>query len=376
MNGWQEGRFVAEQISELVRREGKRYSDFAVFYRTHAQSRALEEALLEKYIPYRIIGARRFFERKEIKDILAYLRLSRNPSDYLSFRRIINIPKRGIGEKTLEKIEAKAREKGMPVLEVLADPAAVEGVNKKTAQSLQEFYGMLQYFSSLDDGGLSLADILEEIINVAAYLPEIKESDPASFEARLENLEELKSLAVEFEKNGGQGADEFLAQLALVQENDETEDADAVTLMTFHGAKGLEYPVVFMTGLEEGVFPSYRCETAEQMEEERRLCYVGITRAMESLYLSHAVLRIINGYERSNPPSRFLQEIPRELIIMPGQETHAGNDVQPGDRVRHRKFGPGTVVRLIEEEQVAVIDFDQAGTRMLRTDLAPLEKIG
>ncbi len=331
---------------------------------------------MEKNIPYRIVGARRFFERKEIKDILAYLKLALNPNDYLSFRRVINTPRRGVGDKTLERIELKARQEGRPLLEILAEPAAIGGVNKKASAAMEEFYGMLQYIASLAGAAMPVSEILDELLQASRYLEDLKSTDPVSAEARIENLEELKSLGVEFEKMGGSGLDEFLAQVALVHENDEGDYTEAVTLMTYHGAKGLEFPVVFMTGMEEGVFPSYRSQTSEEMEEERRLCYVGITRAMERLYLTNAVSRLLNGYERDNPPSRFLAEIPRQLMATPQEDACLDSTPLAGNRVRHKKFGEGTIVRLMEEDTVAVVDFDNAGTRMLRLDLAPMDKIG
>lgn len=376
INGYQEARYIANTIAELVSERGVKFSDCAVFYRTHTQSRVLEEALLDKVIPYRIIGARRFFERKEVKDILAYLRLAVNHNDYLSFKRIVNVPRRGVGDKTLERIEERARDEGLILMDVLAQPADIGGVNKKTAAALEEFFGMMLYITSLVEADMPVTEILDELLQASRYADDLLTSDPMGAEARIENLAELKSLAAEFEKTGGSGLGEFLAQVALVQESDEADYSSAVTMMTYHGAKGLEFPVVFMTGMEEGVFPSYRCETVDQLEEERRLCYVGITRAMERLYLTNAVTRFLNGYERDNPPSRFLAEIPAEVLATPQQE--AALDAPPtiGDRVRHRKFGEGVVIELLEDGNIAVIDFAHAGTRMLRLDLAPMEKIG
>jgi len=376
INGYQEARFIAATIAELVNEKGARYSDCAVFYRTHTQSRVLEEALLEKVIPYRIVGARRFFERKEIKDIMAYLRLAVNHNDYLSFKRIINVPRRGVGDKTLERIEDRAREEGLILMDVLADLAAIGGVNKKTTAALEEFFGMMLYITSLVEADMPVTEILDELLQASRYVDDMKTTDPMGVEARIENLEELKSLGAEFEKAGGSGLGEFLAQVALVQENDEVDYTDAITMMTYHGAKGLEFPVVFMTGMEEGVFPSYRCETIDQLEEERRLCYVGITRAMERLYLTNAVTRFLNGYERDNPPSRFLAEIPQEVLATPQQDAALDSAPSVGDRVKHRKFGVGVVIELLEDDTIAVIDFAHAGIRTLRLDLAPMDKIG
>ena len=375
-DSFQEARFVADTISDLVDRERRHYSDMAVFYRTHAQSRLLEEALLKKYIPYQIVGARRFYERKEVKDIIAYLKLACNYNDRLSLERIINVPRRGIGEKTLEKIQTMAAEKGLSAMEALAEAASIPGVSGKVADKLNEFYGMMRFFSDLAQAGASVKEIIDQVLEMSGYLDELSNSHTPDAETRIENLQELRSLALEFESQGGEGLEEFLAQLALVQDTDELDRSDTVYMMTFHGAKGLEFPVVFMTGMEEGVFPSYRSETPEDIQEERRLCYVGITRAMERLYLTNALSRMLYGYERSNPPSRFLKEIPPEFMVSPHQKEIITQQLAAGDQVIHRKFGMGTITALIEDGQIAVIDFDRAGVRMLRLDLAPLEKIG
>jgi DNA helicase-2/ATP-dependent DNA helicase PcrA len=375
-DSFQEARFVADSISDLVDREGRHYSECAIFYRTHAQSRVLEEALLKKYIPYQIVGARRFYERKEIKDIIAYLKLACNYDDRLSLERIINVPRRGIGEKTLEKIHVIAAESGLSLMEVLDKVSSIPGISGKVAEKLTEFYGMMRYFTALAHEFVSVREIIDQVLELSGYLDELKNSHAPDAETRIENLQELRSLAVEFEAQGGESLEEFLAQLALVQDTDEINRSDTVFMMTFHGAKGLEFPVVFMTGMEEGVFPSYRSETPQDIQEERRLCYVGITRAMERLYLTNAVSRLLYGYERSNPPSRFLKEIPQELMISPHHKEVITVQLGAGDTVIHRKFGMGIITALIDEGQIAVVDFERAGVRMLRLDLAPLEKIG
>jgi len=372
-DSFQEAQFVADTIEKLVEREGRRYRECAVFYRTHAQSRILEEALLRKYIPYRIIGARKFYERKEIKDIIAYLRLACNDNDRLSFRRVINIPRRGIGEKTIEKIEAYALSKKIPILEALINTSAIPGISEKIKKNVEEFYGMIKFFAGLADSGASLKEIIDSVVEVSGYIEEMKKSETIDVEMRIENLQELRSMALEFEKEGGGELIDFLTRIALVQDTDDIDYSDSVLLMTYHGAKGLEFPVVFMTGMEEGVFPSYRSETPEEMEEERRLCYVGITRAKERLYLTNAVTRLLYGYERNNPPSRFLKEIPQDLLAPPGQRESL--TLEEGDTVVHKKFGVGIVTGLREEEDIAVIDFGQVGIKMLRLDIAPLEKI-
>lgn len=374
-DSFQESRFVADTIADLLDREGRKYSDFAIFYRTHAQSRVMEEALNRRYIPYKIVGARKFYERKEIKDIIAYLKLVCNPDDTLSFDRVINTPRRGIGEKTLEKIKTCAEEKNLSLMETLAQPLEIPGISNKIADKLEEFYGMINFLTILAADHTPMQDIIGNLIDASGYAEDLKKNNPIDAETRIENIEELRSLALEFEKGGGESLEDFLAAIALVQDNDDLDNSEVVLLMTYHGAKGLEFPVVFMTGMEEGVFPSYRSETPEEIEEERRLCYVGITRAMERLYLTNAVSRLLYGYERSNPPSRFLQEIPVDILRSPHQIEVVECHLEEGDTVIHQKFGMGVISKIDEDDETAVIDFERAGTRMLRLDIAPLEKI-
>ena len=373
-DSFQEAVFVADTIQDLVIHQNRSYNDFAVFYRTHAQSRILEEALVRRYIPYRIIGGKRFYERKEVKDVIAYLRLACNPGDRLSFERVINVPRRGVGEKSLEKIHLLAEQTGQSLLQVLADPESIPGINRKTAAALQDFYGLITYIGDLATSGAALREILDQVFQNSGYIEELQRTMPDA-EMRIENLYELRSLAMEFEDQGGEGLEDFLAQMALAQDTDDQDYSDTVQLMTFHGAKGLEFPVVFMTGMEEGVFPSYRSETPEDLAEERRICYVGITRAKELLYLTRAVSRLLYGYERSNPPSRFLQEIPADLMVIPTTPTIVPGIIAAGDRVHHKKFGNGLVLELDDSGEVATVDFDYAGIKMLRLDIAPLEKI-
>ncbi|QGT98825.1 ATP-dependent DNA helicase UvrD/PcrA [Candidatus Syntrophocurvum alkaliphilum] len=373
-DSYQEAKFIADAISELIEREGKKYSDCAIFYRTHAQSRLLEDSLLYKYIPYRIIGARKFYERKEVKDIIAYLKVICNYSDLISFRRIINVPRRGVGDKTLEKIEEYAAVNEINLLDSLAYSTSIPGISKKMGDKLEDFHGMIKYFSTLADANMPLKELIDQVLDMTGYIEDLKKSKLTDIESRIENIQEIKSLAVEFEAEGGEGLEDFLAQIALVQDTDDLDHSDAVSLMTYHGAKGLEFPVVFMTGMEEGVFPSYRTETAEEMEEERRLCYVGITRAQERLYLTNTISRLLYGFERNNPPSRFLKEIPDELLRLPSERVIKKEILSEGDKVAHRKFGIGFITKITDDE-IAIIDFDRAGVKMLRLDIAPLEKI-
>lgn len=375
-NSWQEADYVADQILQLFRDGAAELQDCAVFYRTHAQSRAFEEAMMRRAIPYQLIGARKFYERREVRDVLAYLRLLDNPRDALSLRRVINVPRRGVGEKSMERIEAFAAEQGLTLLEALARADEIVGLKKAMVQSLQDFQAMLVYLTDLARDEMPLKDIIDQLLEMSGYVEELERLDPVTFPTRLENIYELRSLAVEFEKDGGEGLEEFLTQVALVQDTDSADQADAVTLMTFHGAKGLEFPVVFMTGMEEGVFPSYRIDTPEEMEEERRICYVGITRAQSRLFFTNAVSRLLYGYERNNPPSRFLKELPAQQLAAPPEHTYEqAAEVTEGDRVRHRKFGEGYVIDTMEGGALAIVDFGPAGIRTLNVEMARLEII-
>ncbi len=375
-DSFQEARFIAESIAELVDNQNSEYRNCAIFYRTHAQSRVVEEALVRRSIPYRIIGASKFYERKEVKDILAYFRLICNPNDLLSFERIINIPKRGIGQKTLSKIRALASEKSIPIVDVLAFPDEISGLGRKNRTTLEEFYGMIQFFLTLNQQGVSIAELLDAVLEASTYIEILKQTDRLEAEARIENIRELRSLAIEFENMGGSGLEEFLAGTALVKDTEDLDYSDSVSMMSLHGAKGLEFDYVFISGMEEGVFPSYKSEGIEEIEEERRLCYVGITRAKKKLYLTHTVTRLLYGYERSNAPSRFLKEIPEELFEIPTQRVAINTPIQAGDQVMHRKFGLGNVLELHEDGIIAIIDFERGGPKMMRLDMAPLEKLG
>jgi len=262
-------------------------------------------------------------------------------------------------------------------METLAQPLEIPGISSKIADNLEEFYGMINFLTILAMENSPVQDIINNLIDTSGYVEDLKKNNPIDAETRIENIEELRSLAIEFGNDGGESLEDFLAAIALVQDNDDLDDSEVVLLMTYHGAKGLEFPVVFMTGMEEGVFPSYRSQTPTEIEEERRLCYVGITRAMERLYLTNAVNRLLYGYERSNPPSRFLQEIPVDILRSPHQIEVVECRLEEGDTVIHQKFGMGVItsIDIDDEDEIATIDFDRAGIRMLRLDIAPLEKI-
>jgi len=325
-NEHEEALYTAREIQRLIKEEGRKYKDFAVLYRINAQSRVLEEMFMREGIPYKIIGGQKFYDRKEIKDIIAYLRLIQNPADNVSLKRIINVPKRGIGDATVETAEDLAFESGVSIFSVIS--AANEYPALKRAENkLTNFATMILKFRTMKEN-IGIAELLEMVIDDTGILKEYEIENTVEAQSRIENIKELKSVTLEFEKqNEDNSLEEFLAHISLVSDLDNLEEEqDYVVLMTMHSAKGLEFPVVFIPGMEEGVFPGYRAitEGPEQLEEERRLCYVGITRAREKLYLSNARFRTLFGNSSYNKPSRFLSEIPEELIeYSPGSSVSA-----------------------------------------------------
>ncbi|MCM3786609.1 DNA helicase PcrA [Neobacillus mesonae] len=312
-----EGYFVTSEISKNVNK-GKNYQDHAILYRTNAQSRVIEEILIKSDIPYQIVGGIKFYDRKEIKDVLAYLRLLSNPDDDISLTRIINVPKRGIGDTTVAKLAAAAGERGTSIFRVLevVDDLGFAG---RTRNALVEFYDMIAALYRMVEY-LSVTELTEKVLEMSQYRLEFQNENTLESKARLENIDEFLSVTMEFEKNNeDKSLVSFLTDLALIADidsmnDDEEEQDDAVVLMTMHSAKGLEFPVVFIIGMEEGVFPHSRTfMDEEELEEERRLAYVGITRAEQQLFLTCAQMRTLFGRTTANPPSRFLDEIPEEL---------------------------------------------------------------
>ena len=341
-----EASFVVDEIRRERRENSRRYSDMAVFYRTNAQSRAVEEELARRDVPYQVIGGTKFFDRREVKDLLGYLKAIVNPSDEVSLKRIVNVPKRGIGDSSIARLDAFAQSHGMAFADTLRH-AAEAGVAKAAQRGLAELVTLLDHLRGLVPIGP--ARVLEEVGKRTGYIDQLEEEAAESVEAagRLENLQELIGNARDYET-----VDEFLEAVSLVADVDEMEEGDTgVVLMTLHTAKGLEFPVVFVVGLEDGVFPHLRSlGDPEEMEEERRLCYVGITRAREHLYLSHAWCRTLWGTSNYNPPSRFLDEIPEELMrVQGGDDTRRGRRSSSRDRGRDRgtdrlerdQWGPG-----------------------------------
>ena len=313
-NEYDEGTYIAQQIEHLRREEYYKYSDFAVLYRMNTQSRAIEEILRRESIPYKIIGGLKFYERKEIKDIISYLRLIQNPADNLSLKRIINEPKRGIGKTSLDKIEEISNNSGVPMYEII-EHADQFGLNRVFLNS-REFVNAIEELRAKKDE-LSVSELIKETLKKSGYTKALELENTIEAENRIENLDEFLTVAIEFEEEEAEnGLSQFLEGITLSSDIDNLEeDEDYVTLMTLHSAKGLEFPVVFLVGMEEGIFPGYKSiSEPKELEEERRLCYVGITRAKENLFLTCSKQRTIFGSTSYNQTSRFLKEIPEDLL--------------------------------------------------------------
>jgi len=421
-----EAMMIADRIQQDVRSGRRTYGQFAVLYRTNAQSRVLEEAFLTNRIPHVLIGGQRFYERKEVKDMLAYLRLAHNPRDDASFRRVINVPTRGIGATSLAAIDAKGREADISLYQAAGDQALQAALPKKTAGAVRAFLGALQEAQDLIDRHATVTEILRELYRTSGYLDALRGDPSEDSIARLDNLQEFLNVASEFDHTADEpNLGSFLESVALVADVDslQGEGGEAVTLMTLHSAKGLEFPVVFLSGLEEGVFPHARSlGTDRELEEERRLAYVGMTRAREELHLLHAHRRSQYGTPNFNMRSRFLEEIPIELLDTDANYSYAvggrtgnrtgerggsysssgfaptsaiatisapGTPVPPkapdwvspfkvGDRVRHGKFGMGIVVACLpirDDVEVTVMFPGVTGTKKLVQKLAKLERI-
>jgi DNA helicase-2/ATP-dependent DNA helicase PcrA len=386
-----EAMFVAREIERLREEDGRTNGDVAIFYRTNAQSRALEDVFTRFGLPYRVVGALRFYERKEVKDALAYARLSVNPADEVSLKRVINVPKRGIGDTTVRALESFANDRGITMAQAI-DQVEETGLASRARSAVGEFGALLRKLRELADDDRPPHVVLQHAIDASGYLADLEAERTVEAEGRIENLQELLGVAAAYaEDNPEGGVRGFLEQVALVSEADEAVvEEGRVTIMTLHNAKGLEFPVVFLTGLEEGVFPHIRSMTdPDQLEEERRLCYVGITRARERLYLTHAWHRSLWGGTNYNPPSRFLHEIPEELIETTGGD---GTDESPttpagraptllrlgvGESVFHERFGRGVVVEVSGSGQnaEATVHFEEEGAKRLLLAYAPLRKI-
>ena len=313
-NEYDEGTYIAQQIEHLRREEYYKYSDFAILYRMNTQSRAIEEILRRESIPYKIIGGLKFYERKEIKDIISYLRLIQNPSDNLSLKRIINEPKRGIGKTSLDKIEELSNNTGIPMYEIIKN-AEQYGLNRVFLNS-REFVNVIEELRTKKDN-MKISDLIKETLKKSGYTKALENENTIEAENRIENLDEFLTVAIEFEDESADNKlSDFLEGITLSSDIDNMEETEeTVTLMTLHSAKGLEFPVVFLVGMEEGIFPGYKSiGEPKELEEERRLCYVGITRAKEHLFLTCSKQRTIFGSTSCNQVSRFLREIPSDLL--------------------------------------------------------------
>ncbi|HAQ7053939.1 TPA: DNA helicase PcrA [Enterococcus faecium] len=413
-----ETRFIVDRMQEEIRSNHRNYGDFAILYRTNAQSRVMEETLLKANIPYKMVGGHKFYDRKEIKDILAYLNVLVNPQDSISFERIVNSPKRGIGPGSIEKLRSFASLHEWPLLEA-AQNVDLANIGGKAGQQLGAFGEMIQEVTQMIPY-LTVTELTKEVLDRSGYLEDLKIQNTLEAQARIENLEEFLTVTQEFDKQFEQQNEEdadapeekltvFLNDLSLVSDIDNLEeDASQVTLMTLHAAKGLEFPVVFLIGLEEGVFPLSRALMEEsELEEERRLAYVGITRAEEALYLTNAFSRTLYGRTQYNRPSRFVEEIDQELLeiegmrptpkktpvfakktaysykqpetaVVPSKSATGGenNSWKPGDKVKHKKWGLGTVVRVSGTSKDLELDvaFPSQGVKRLLAAFAPIEK--
>ena len=389
--------FIAELIQEAVEK-GKQYSDHAILYRTNAQSRVIEEIFIKSNIPYQMIGGTKFYERKEIKDILAYLRLVANPDDDLSLRRIINVPKRGVGQATLDKLAEYAVEQEISIFSALGVIDFI-GLSGRAINKVSEFAELLTQLNKRAEE-LGITELTELILQKTGYIEELQNEKSIESESRIENIKEFLSVTREFEENNEFiTLQDFLTDVALVSDIDQMTDGEqssGVTMMTLHSAKGLEFPIVFLVGLEEGIFPHNRSLMEEmEMEEERRLAYVGITRAEEELYLTYASSRMLYGRSQMNAPSRFINEIPEELtnnlgkvqktygiqqkkVVFAADRTAADQAWQLGDKARHSKWGIGTVVSLknANDDLELQIAFDSPiGIKKLLARFAPIEKV-
>ncbi|MBX9397015.1 DNA helicase PcrA [Streptomyces sp. TRM72054] len=418
-----EAQFVADEIDRLTDAGEAKAGDVAVFYRTNAQSRVFEEIFIRVGLPYKVVGGVRFYERKEVRDVLAYLRVLANPEDSVPLRRILNVPKRGIGDRAEAMIDALSQREKISFPQALKRVDEAYGMAARSTNAVKRFNTLMEDLRTIVDSGAGPATILEAVLERTGYLAELQASTDPQDETRIENLQELAAVALEFEQERGEGEAgtlaDFLEQVALVADSDQIPDEEegegVITLMTLHTAKGLEFPVVFLTGMEDGVFPHMRAlGQTKELEEERRLAYVGITRARERLYLTRSAMRSAWGQPQYNPPSRFLEEIPAAHVDwkrtgasaapagpVPGVAASLSSSrsrssasgasgfatrrtaEQPvvglavGDRVTHDQFGLGTVVAVkgTGANAEATIDFGDAKPKRLLLRYAPVEKL-
>ncbi|MDR9833435.1 DNA helicase PcrA [Staphylococcus coagulans] len=400
-----ETEFVVREILKQ-QKKGKHYKDIAVLYRTNAQSRVLEETFMKSNVPYVMVGGQKFYDRKEIKDLLSYLRLIANSADDISLQRIINVPKRGIGPSSVEKIATYAAQNDMSMFEALAEVDFI-GLSKKVTQAAATFYELMSHLMK-EQEFLEISELVEEVLEKSGYREMLEREQTLEARSRLENIDEFMSVPHDYEENTPleeQSLINFLTDLSLVADVDEANLEDGVTLMTMHSAKGLEFPVVFIIGMEESIFPHIRAIKSEddhEMEEERRISYVAITRAEEELYLSHASSRTLYGRPQSNPRSRFLNEIPESLLNLPEQrqsttigsrkkpvkrgfsqrtvqnrnQSAVSSDWKVGDKVTHKTWGEGMVSNVNNKNGSVELDiiFKSEGPKRLLAQFAPISK--
>ena len=402
----EEAAFIGDTIAKKHDIHDVPYGDMAILYRTNAQSRVLEEALIKRALPYTMVGGTKFYDRKEIKDVLAYLRVLYNPFDDLSLLRIINVPKRSIGATTVAKLQEYARANGTSLFMTLTQLHLIDSIKGKTKEKLEEF-GILIFTLVSEMENRTVLDILESILDRTGYLAQLEESTDPQDQARAENIGELLSVAKDFQDTNPSGTvEDFLEQVALVNDVDSFEQEESkVTLMTLHAAKGLEFPIVFLCGLEEGLFPHSRTlMNPEEIEEERRLAYVGITRAEKELYISNATTRTVFGRTSSYLPSRFIDEIPEELVDSLRAKRKVPDDIKRhvpqhmsvtsrpvtkpivrneviadwkvGDTAIHSKWGNGKVINVTGEGagMKLTIEFPTQGVRVVMAKFAPVKK--
>ena len=414
-NEHDEARFIAEEIRQLQRDEKSQPGDTAIFYRTNAQSRVFEEVFMRNALPYKVVGGLRFYERREVKDLLAYLRVLANLEDEISLRRIINVPKRGVGDTSLDYIDLFAREQGISFWQGLLRASEVPGLPARAAQSVNDFTSMISALHVLVEAKTRPSVIVEAALEQSGLLNELAASTGPQDEVRVENLKELVAVSMEYEERDFEELVEdeeislagFLEKVSLVADADEIPEGEdhggVVTMMTLHTAKGLEFPTVFLTGMEDGIFPHSRTlGEKDEVEEERRLAYVGLTRARERLYISRAEYRSTWGAPNYNPPSRFLDEIPEDVIAWRNESSPSLSpsllkrsrvattpppratgkkstaiELAVGERVSHDTFGLGTVVAVAGEgdKAEATIKFGQYGEKRLLLRYAPVEKL-
>jgi DNA helicase-2/ATP-dependent DNA helicase PcrA len=414
-NEHDEARFIAEEIRQLQRDEKSQPGDTAIFYRTNAQSRVFEEVFMRNALPYKVVGGLRFYERREVKDLLAYLRVLANLDDEISLRRIINVPKRGIGDTSLDYVDLFAQQNGISFWQGLLRASEVTGLPSRAAQSIQDFTSMISALNVLVEAKTRPSVIVEAALEQSGLLQELADSTDPQDEVRVENLKELVAVSMEYEERDFEelGEDEeislsgFLEKVSLVADADEIPEGEdhggVVTMMTLHTAKGLEFPTVFLTGMEDGIFPHSRTlGEKDEVEEERRLAYVGLTRARKHLYISRAEYRSTWGAPNYNPPSRFLDEIPEDVIEWRNESSTSLSpsllkrprvattpppratgkkistiELAVGERVSHDTFGLGVVVAVAGEadKAEATIKFGQYGEKRLLLRYAPVEKL-